>query len=127
MKYFFIPFLTIALFLTSCSDDDSASSCDPMDVAAVLVGSWDESPINGIGDEVTFNSDMTGSTTEESLFSTELNGDVSTTFTWALSADQSVAMLSYPNGLSVDYNIQSVDCDEIDMELFGFTVTLTRQ
>ena len=128
MKKIILSFFILSVLLTACGgDDDSSPSCDATDVVATLVGDWTETPLNGVGDEVSFSSDMTGSCTEASLFSTEVNGDVSTTFTWELNADNTTIDLAYPNGLSVTYNVISVDCDDIDLELFGFTVSLSRK
>ena len=128
MKNVPLLFLLLSLFITACGDDDDASpSCDTTDVAAVIVGDWTETPILGVGDEVSFNSDMTGSCTSNSLFTTEVNGDVSNTFTWTLSTDNSTITLAYPNSLTVDYNVDVIECDAVNLELFGFTVMLNRK
>lgn len=128
MKNFILSLLMLSLVVTACGDDDnSGPACDTTDVTATLAGDWTETPLLGVGDEVTFNSDLTGSCTEESLFSTEVNGNVSTTFTWAVNADNTAVTLDYPNGISVEYNVVSVECDEITLELFGFNVKLTRK
>jgi len=127
MKKIIINCLMLSLFITACGDDNASPSCDTTDVAATIVGTWAETPISGMGNEVTFSNGMSGFCTEASLFSTELNGDVSTTFTWALNVDNSIITLDYSNGLSVNYNVGSVECDNFDLELFGFTVTLSRK
>ncbi len=127
MKKFILSILMMSFLVTACDKDDDTPNCDTADIAAILVGSWDETPLAGVGDEVTFSSDLSGSCTAESLFSTEVNGNVSTTFTWELNADNSAIELDYPNGLGVEYQVNSVDCDEIKLELFGFEVKLNRK
>lgn len=126
MKKLILSILMVSFFMTACDKDDD-TPCEVTDVAAEIVGSWTETPIAGVGDEVTFNSDFSGSCTAESLFSTEVNGNVSNTFTWELNSDNSAIDLDYPNGLGVEYQVLSVDCDEITLELFGFDVKLNRK
>ncbi|MAT55915.1 MAG: hypothetical protein CMN32_15690 [Saprospirales bacterium] len=129
MQFFklFLPLSILVLTLIACNkDDDSGSDCGPETIETTIVGTWTETPIFGIGDEVTFNGDMSGSCTEESLFSTELNGNVANTFTWAIQAD-TLLELDYPNGIGVTYTVKSVACNDLTLDWGGFTVKLKRK
>jgi len=127
MKNLFVFSLLLSFILVSCDKDDDDPSCDTSAVASVLVGTWVETPILGIGDEVTFNSDNTGSCTSESLFETELNGVSSTTFTWELGSGDSTMVLDYPNGISVDYDVNKVECNQLVLAAFGVGIILDRK
>lgn len=118
--------LLIIPFVSCKKDNNNGSDCGPETIHTTIVGTWNETPIFGIGDEVTFSSDLTGSCTDESLFSTEVNGNVSNTFTYTIEGD-TILKLDYPNGIGIDYTVKSVECEQLILDFAGITLKLNRK
>jgi hypothetical protein len=128
MKNLLFLLMLSAFAIVSCKkDDDNKQTCDLTTVETTLVGNWEETPILGVGGTVNFKSDKTGSCDDNSLFVTEVNGNVSKTFTWSLSADKTGVTLDYPNGVKLTYTVKSVECDVIKLDFGGIVVTINRK
>ena len=125
MKKFIYCILTISVSMTACADDDS-TNCSTDNIETTLVGSWTESLVSGMGDEVTFNENMTGLCTPESHFATEVNGDISTTFTWSYDTNDNLVACDYGNGEVRKFVPVTVECDFIQIAFMGFNIHLNK-
>ena len=117
--------LGLAGIMSSCSED-----CDKTTFEEVIIGTWNTTDLSGPdADKVTFNSDGTGSATENSLFTAESNGIPTNDFTWSYD-DTSMEMnikwqFSPIESLNVDYEIKAFDCEEVTMD-YIFDIVISK-
>lgn len=114
-----IKLLTIifgfALIFSSCGED-----CEKTTFEEIIIGTWNTTDVSGANAEkVTFNSDGTGSATENSLFTAELNEVTANDFIWSYddtTMDMNIKWeFSNIGSTNVDYEIKSFDCEEVTM------------
>lgn len=110
---------------TACKKDKT-NDCGPETLATTIVGTWEETPVLGVGDQVTFEANFNGHCTDDSLFSTEFNGSISNDFKWTLPVD-TLLQLEYTNGLVLTYTVKEVRCDELLLELGGIFIHMKRK
>lgn len=113
------------LTILACKKDEK-DDCGPETLATTIVGTWVETPVLGVGDEVTFEANFNGHCTDDSLFSTEFNGTISNNFKWTLPVD-TLLQLEYTNGLVLTYTVKDVRCDELILNLGGIGIQLKRK
>lgn len=126
MRHFRLLFLALGLvaIMSSCGED-----CDKTTFDEIIIGTWNTTKIGDAeAGKVTFNSDGTGSSTENSLFSAGLNGETSDDFTWSYddsTMDMSVKWEFGSTGsLGVEYEVRTFDCEEVTMNYFlNFTIS----
>lgn len=116
------------LAFAACKKDDN-KDCTPGKLVETIVGSWKETPILGVGNEVTFKSDFTGTAADGSLFETEINGTVIRNFTWKVNGDSTLTVTSAGGGgtFELDYEMTKLECDRIVFDVFGLGLELKRK
>jgi len=116
---FYLLFACSILVLTSCGDDD----CTAPIIDENIVGSWEES---FSGDIVEFKADGTLIDENQALLGV---GDESTSTYVIVGNTVSITAVEVGGGssVSVDYSVESNECDEIKLGVLGFTSTLSRQ
>ncbi len=103
------------LIMSACSED-----CEKTTFQEVILGTWNTTDVSGAdAEKVTFNSDGTGSATDNSLFTAELNGITANDFLWSYdntSMNMNIKwQFSSMSSSNVDYEIKSFDCEEVTM------------
>lgn len=119
--------LIYLLALTACNKDDD---CVAPAFAENIIGTWN-TPAAGdsVSGTATFNSDGTGTASEGSLFSAEINGTPVNDFEWQASGNTLSITNSLQNSATVSYDLESTknECDKISLNFAGlFTISINR-
>jgi hypothetical protein len=121
---FFLLILVSGIAFSSCKKEDS---CTPPDVTENIVGTWDLRLSAGA---VEFKADGTLLDPSDALYGVEINGVVYDQKSYSISGSTLTitAMPSAGNGSSsIDFEITGNKCDEIKIEVLGFTETMVRK
>ncbi|MEZ4884976.1 MAG: hypothetical protein R3E32_09655 [Chitinophagales bacterium] len=116
--------LVVILTFSACSKDDE---CEVPALSENIIGTWNPQLSGG---EVEFRADGTYIDEDDSLFGFEVNGVVFDDKSYSLDGN-TLTLTASPSGgggsSSVDFEITENNCDEIKLEILGFTETLKRK
>ena len=119
-----IKLLVVALAFTtlvsSCSEN-----CDKTTFEEIILGTWNTTT----AETVTFNADGTGTATENSVFTSELNGIMANDFTWTYDSSTMAMNVKWQfdsvGSTNVDIDVKTYECDEVLIE-FILPLVLTK-
>lgn len=118
---FLLLVLTMLLF-SACGRD-----CEAPELSENIISTWE---LQLAGGEVEFQTDGTLIDPDDSLFGAEVNGTVFSDKTYTLDETTLTVTASAPGGggsSSADFEVTQNECDEIKIDVLGFTETMKRK